>query len=105
MKSAEKIDEITALTELLALNAMMESVRMGQNGADFAARADELKTLSIDSQRLLFSTAESLAVDKIEGTENLYFEAMENLFGSLNGLARKGISATELDENISSDNQ
>ncbi len=93
MKTSSDINEITALTELLALNATMEAVRMGKTGEGFANVAEELKAITVDTVDLIQQQPGNKARNSFDENENTIehaindqLQATEELFTSLNGL-------------------
>lgn len=98
MKPAVEMKEITALTELLALNAKMEAASMGKSGENFAHVAEELKSLSYDASNIIQQQAKKR--DKktlrpgditLENAINDQLQATEELFTTINGLSQTNV--------------
>lgn len=77
-RDIKSIDDISEKTRLLALNASIESARVGEYGRGFAVIADEIKDLAEKTQQLT-----TQITDGVNNLRNETNDSVEN-FGALN---------------------
>lgn len=100
------IGEITAKTDLLALNASIESIRAGELGSGFAVVAEEVRRLAeqtCDATREITSILESMQVVtqeslRIQQAERAEVDAATDCVGRFEGLIELVIEASKRDD-------
>ncbi len=73
----ESIGKLSSRTDLLALNASIESVRAGEQGRGFALVAEEVRTLSEQSAQAVVDISSRLELIQLETQESLSVAAGE----------------------------
>ena len=97
----DKVSSISAMTNLLAFNTMMEAAQIGQEGRGFAVVADELrqmarKTIKSFSRRNFLGKANvTLDPDELDMAVHDQLHAMEDLNSSMSSITQLSAEITQ----------
>ncbi len=100
-QNTEKLDSLAAMTDLLALNTMLEAARIGNEGKGFATVSQEIMDFTDkvercrSGNRFLHRRIQNLAPYEIDTAIHDQLHAMEDLNASLSSITQLSAEITD----------